>query len=45
MQKERISAFKEFKNDVLTKKYPAKKHSIEIPKEELLKFKKFIKKK
>jgi hypothetical protein len=27
------------------KKYPAKKHSIEIPKEELIKFKKFIKKK
>ena len=45
MQKERISAFKEFKKDVLSKKYPAKKHSIEIPKEELIKFKKFIKKK
>ena len=44
MQKERISAFKEFKKDVLGKKYPAKKHSINIEKEELIKFKKILKK-
>ena len=44
LQNERISAFKEFKRDVLTKKYPAKKHSISTNKEELIKFKKFLKK-
>ena len=44
MQKERISAFKEFKKDVLTNKYPAKKHSIGIDKEELIKFRNFLKK-
>jgi 3-methyl-2-oxobutanoate hydroxymethyltransferase len=44
MQKERISAFKEFRKDVEEKKYPAKKHSIEIDKKELIKFKNFLKK-
>ena len=44
LQNERISAFKEFKRDVSTKKYPAKKHSISIDKEELIKFKNFLKK-
>ena len=44
MQNERISAFKEFKKDVSRNKYPAKKHSISIDKEELIKFKKFLKK-
>ena len=43
MQKERISAFKEFRKDVLEKKYPAKKHSIEIDKKELIKFQNFLK--
>lgn len=43
MQYERINAFKEFKKDVSTKKYPAKKHSISINKEELIKFKKLLK--
>ena len=45
MQKERINAFKEFKKDVLTNKYPAKKHSIGIEKTELNKFKDFLGKK
>ena len=44
MQKERISAFKEFKKDVSTKKYPASRHSIKVDIEELNKFKKFLKK-
>lgn len=44
MQKERISAFKEFKRDVLNNKYPSKKHIIGIDNEELNKFKKFLKK-
>jgi len=44
MQKERINAFKEFRKDVEEKKYPAKKHSIEIDKKELIKFKNFLKK-
>ena len=43
LQNERISAFKEFKRDVSTKKYPTKKHSISIDKKQLIKFKKFIK--
>ena len=44
MQKERVSAFKEFKKDVSNNKYPARKHTISIDKEELNKFKKFLKK-
>ena len=42
LQKERISAFKEFKLDVQKNKFPTKKHSISIEKKELINFKKFI---
>ena len=45
LQKERISAFKEFKIDVQKNKFPTKKHSISIEKKELLNFKKIINKK
>ncbi len=43
MQKERISAFKEFHVDVRTKKFPLKKHSVYAEQKELDKFKKLIK--
>ena len=43
MQNERVKAFKEFKRDVSLNKYPAKKHSIDIIKEEFIKFKNFLK--
>mgnify|MGYP001357327597 CR=1 FL=1 len=39
MQEERISAFKEFADDVKKLKFPQKKHSIKIDKKELNKFK------
>lgn len=39
IQKERISAFEEFVNDVKNQKFPQKKHSIKIDKTELKKFK------
>ena len=42
MQKERITAFKEFKKDVVLKKFPGKKHSVKIDVNELNSFKKFI---
>ena len=45
MQKERIKAFKEYKNDVVSNKFPSNKHSIKIEKEHLENFKKFLKKK
>ena len=44
LQKKRIGAFKEFRKDVSEKKYPAKKHSIDIDQRELIKFQKFLKK-
>lgn len=44
LQKERISAFKEFKNDVMNNNYPQKKHSISINQKELDVFKVFLKK-
>ena len=44
LQKKRIGAFKEFRKDVSEKKYPAKKHSIDIDQKELIKFQKFLKK-
>ena len=40
IQKERVIAFKEFANDVKNLKFPQKKHSITIEKNELIKFKK-----
>ncbi len=43
IQKERINAFKEFANDVKNIKFPQKKHSIQINKNELIKFKKNLK--
>ena len=43
IQKERINAFKEFANDVKNIKCPQKKHSIQINKNELIKFKKNLK--
>jgi 3-methyl-2-oxobutanoate hydroxymethyltransferase len=43
LQKERIGAFKEFRKDVLEKKYPTKKNSIDIDKRELIKFQNFLK--
>ena len=45
MQKERIKAFKEYKNDVVSNKFPSNKHSIKIEKKQLENFKKFLKKK
>jgi len=44
LQKERVNAFKEFKRDVSSKKFPSKKNIISIKKEELDLFKKFINK-
>ena len=44
LQKERISAFKEFKLDVQKNKFPTKKHSISSEKKELINFKKFLNK-
>jgi len=44
IQKERVSAFKQYKKDVQKSKYPAKKHSISIDKIELNKLRKFLKK-
>ena len=44
LQKERISAFKEFVRDVKKQKFPQKKHSINIEKKELKKFKEKFKK-
>ena len=43
LQKKRIGAFKEFRKDVLEKKYPTKKNSIDIDKRELIKFQNFLK--
>ena len=43
IQKERIKAFKEYKVDVANKNFPTKKFTIDVDKEELLKFKKYIK--
>ena len=42
LQKERIAAFKEFKKDVKTNKFPTKKYSISIEQKELLNFKNFL---
>ena len=44
LQKERISAFKEFKIDVKNNKFPIKKNSIYASKIELNNFKKLLKK-
>ena len=44
IQKERIKAFKEYKSDVIKKKFPAKNNIINIDKTELDKFKNFLKK-
>jgi 3-methyl-2-oxobutanoate hydroxymethyltransferase len=43
LQRERVSAFKEFKSEVKRNKFPTKKHSILLEKKELLNFKKFLK--
>ena len=43
LQRERVSAFKEFKSEVKRNKFPTKKHSILLEKNELLNFKKFLK--
>jgi len=43
LQRERVSAFKEFKSEVKRNKFPKKKHSILLEKKELLNFKKFLK--
>ena len=43
MQKERIEAFKEFKNDVSKKSFPSKKHVISIDAKELSSLKKYLK--
>jgi 3-methyl-2-oxobutanoate hydroxymethyltransferase len=45
LQKERVSAFREFKLDVQKNKFPTKKHSISLEKKELINFKKFLNKK
>jgi len=45
LQRERVSAFKEFKSEVKRNKFPTKKHSILLEKKELLNFKKFLKSK
>ena len=42
LQKERIAAFKEYKSDVVRRKFPSKKHSISIEKKEFDKFLKFL---
>ena len=42
IQKERVSAFKEFKKDVVSNIFPEKKHIIEIKKDELNSFKFFL---
>ena len=42
VQKERVSAFKEFKLDVIKNKFPSKKYSISIEKKELMNFKKYL---
>ena len=42
IQKERISAFKEFKKDVISNKFPQKKHIIGIKKDELETHSKFF---
>ena len=44
IQKERLNAFKEYKNDVIKNKFPLKKHSIDINKNEFEEFKKYINK-
>ena len=45
IQIERIKAFKEFHKDVVSSKFPAKKHSVTIDKSQLSLFKKFLEKK
>ena len=45
IQKERISAYKEFKKDVISNAFPQKKHIIGIKKDELNSFKVFLNKK
>ena len=42
MQKDRIDAFKEFKNDVALNIYPSKEHSIVIAEKELIQFQMFL---
>ena len=44
IQNQRINAFKEFKSEVQKNKFPTKKHSISINKNELTNFKKFLNK-
>lgn len=44
IQDQRINAFKEFKSEVQKNKFPTKKHSISINKNELTNFKKFLNK-
>lgn len=44
IQNQRINAFKEFKSEVQKNKFPTKKHSISINKNELINFKKFLNK-
>ena len=43
IQKERVKAFKEYKFDVTKKNFPTKKYTIDINKEEVIKFRKYIK--
>ena len=44
LQKERIKAFQEYKSDVVTKKFPTNKYTIDISETEIDKFKKYLKK-
>ena len=44
LQKERVLAFKEYQNDVISKKFPSKNNVVFAEKKELEKFKKLIKK-
>jgi len=43
IQKERVKAFKEYKVDVASNNFPSKEYIIDVDKEEILKFKKYIK--
>ena len=42
LQKERVGAFKEFKKDVLSNKFPQKKHSVQIDQKHFNKFKVYL---
>ena len=43
IQKERVKAFKEYKVDVVSNNFPSKEYIIDVDREEILKFKKYIK--